>query len=114
MTTFKEALIEDLTSSGFSADQALEVFNQLTERPEQVSMRGRWNEDHTGYPASIFSILLVAIRHIAFEYIKRNMPNAWFRPMFDKEMANAIALLNYLERVEECVNGGRLLSIKRV
>jgi hypothetical protein len=92
MTTFKEALIEDLTSSGFSPDQALEVFSQLVERPEQASMKGRWDEDYTGYPAPIFSILLVAIRNIAFEYIKENMPNAWFRPIFDKEMAKKLGI----------------------
>ena len=90
--TFKEALIEDLTSSGFSREQALEVFAQLTKRPEQASMKGRWDEDHTGYPASIFSSLLVAIRNIAFEYIKENMPNVWFRPIFDKEMAKKLGI----------------------
>jgi len=92
MTTFKQALIEDLTSSGFFPDQATEVFNLFVEQPAQVSMKGRWNEDVTGYPAMILNISLVAIRATALDYIKEKMPKAWFRPVFDKEMAKELGI----------------------
>ncbi len=92
MTTFKQALIEDLTSSGFFPDQALEVFNLFVEQPAQSSMKGRWDEDVTGYPKMILSISLVAIRSVALDYIKEKMPNAWFRPMFDKELAEELGI----------------------
>lgn len=92
MATFKQAIIEDLTSSGFFPDQALEVFNLFIEQPAQASMKGRWNEDVTGYPAMILNISMLAIRSVALEYIKEKMPKAWFRPVFDDEMAKELGI----------------------
>jgi len=92
MTTFKEAVIEELTSSGFFPDQAQEVFERLVANPAQASMQGRWNDDYTGYPKSIYAIVLLAVKGIALEYIKEKMPKAWFRPMFDDKMAKELGI----------------------
>lgn len=40
----------------------------------------------------MYTILLVAMRGIALEYIKEKMPQAWFRPMFDDEMAKELGI----------------------
>jgi hypothetical protein len=92
MTTFEQAIIEELTSSGFFPDQAQEVFDRLVANPAQASMKGRWKEDYTGYPKPVYAILLVAMRGVALDYIKEKMPQAWFRPMFDDEMAKELSI----------------------
>jgi len=92
MVTFKQAIIEELTSSGFFPDQALEVFERLVANPAQKSMQGRWDEDYTSYPKPVFSILLVAVKSVALEYIEEKMPNAWFRPMFDDNLAKTLGI----------------------
>ncbi len=92
MTTFKQKIIQDLTDSGFFPEQALEVFDRLVEHPAQISMQGRWNDDYTSYPPMMLNILTVAVDSIALDYIKEKMPNAWFRPVFDKELAKKLGI----------------------
>lgn len=92
MTTFKQKIIQDLTDSGFFPEQASEVFDRLVEHPAQIYMQGRWNDDYTSYPPMMLNILAVAVDSIALDYIKEKMPNAWFRPMFDKELVKELGI----------------------
>lgn len=92
MITLKQAVIEELTNSGFFPDQALEVFERLVTDPAQKSMEGRWDDDYTDYPKPIFSILLVAVKSIALKYIEEKIPDAWFRPMFDDNLAKTLGI----------------------
>jgi hypothetical protein len=49
------------------------------------SFEGRWGEDENAYPKEIFDLLWKAVRIDALEWIDKNCPKAWYRPIFENE-----------------------------
>jgi hypothetical protein len=92
MQTFEQKLKEQLVAYGMFEDWADEVIGRLKSTDVTKSMEGRWGDEVSGYPDSVYAILWVSAKREALEYIKENCPQAWFRPMFDDEMAKELGL----------------------
>ncbi len=46
------------------------------------AMANRWSDTADDYPAPLFTVLKMSVKHSALEYIDANCPEAWFRPIF--------------------------------
>jgi len=80
--TFYEFGIKRLTEWGMFDNQAKEVM--LREMETNEPMQGRWMENMESYPDIAKNIIWMGIEYTALEYIKEKCPEAWFRPLFDK------------------------------
>jgi len=58
---------------------------------ETADMKGRWNDDITGYLIQMGAVLYVIVRRAALAWIDQNCPNAWYRSMFDSEQMKQLA-----------------------
>jgi hypothetical protein len=83
MTT-REKLEGMLVNNGMFESQAKEVIdlaipelNNLVE-DYQITFDRPANE----YPSVFYSILLLAIKPIALKWIEKNVPMAWYKPLF--------------------------------
>lgn len=80
---FYDYFIKQLTERGVFKNQAEEIMEKvMTNNP---MMEGRWSERTSNYPENLTNIIWMGIEDEALKYIKENCPQAWFRPMFDKE-----------------------------
>ena len=84
MITVKEKLIQMLVSRGMFENQAKEVIElsipKLNKEVEGYTITFDSPSNH--YPDNLYVIWLRFIRPIALEWIDKNFPQAWFRPMF--------------------------------
>lgn len=89
--TFKEFGVKKLFSMGMFENQAEAVMEKVisdsktNKESPNIDMKDRWDDDITGYPECMLTVLFIAIKPFALEWIKENMPEAWYRPMFDSE-----------------------------
>jgi hypothetical protein len=81
--TFYEFGIKELTSRGMFNYQAVKVIKNVMSGNDL--MQSRWNEDISGYPLLIRNFLWMDIEKEALNFIKISCPEAWFRPVFDKD-----------------------------
>jgi hypothetical protein len=91
--TFKETMVKAMTSRGMFPNQAMDVINKYIEENKDDSMIGRWNEDVSEYPQNLQAILWMGVKAYAYKWIASNVPEAWFRPMFqysEKELTQMI------------------------
>lgn len=83
--TFQNKLIEMLMKNGMSNQQSNEVLKfakpQIDEMLDGYSIN--LNSDANSYPPIIVSLLYSLIKPIALEWIEKNIPKAWFKPMFE-------------------------------
>jgi hypothetical protein len=80
--TFKEAMINELTSRGMFPSQAEEVIEKQIKESKDDCVKSLWNKDVSGYPDSMKNIMWMGVKKSAYEWIEVNAPEAWFRPMF--------------------------------
>jgi hypothetical protein len=80
--TIKEYLIEHLVSRGFFEKDAEEAFKAYCEDMKGLGFQKRWDDQIKDYPVQMQPILLIGFRHIVLKWIDRNVPDAWFRPLF--------------------------------
>lgn len=81
--TFKERVIELLYKRGMFQDQAEEVLELAMADPANEAMKDRWNDHIEGYPPQTLTVLWFSVKRVALDYIIKNCPQAWFRPMFE-------------------------------
>ncbi len=55
---------------------------QAKEAEVTIDMKERWGDAVEDYPPVMVNVLWVSVKHIAVEWIDRELPEAWFRPMF--------------------------------
>ena len=91
--TFKQSIIEYLTSNGMFDSQAVATFEVMEADPANKPMQGRWSESIEGYPPSMIAVLRLAAKRAALAYIDEHIPQAWFRPMFTDNPEAEIARL---------------------
>lgn len=82
--TFKQKAIELLMSRGMWEHDAATVFEQVESDPANEAMKGRWNDDVSGYPPQMINVLWFNVKRNAAEWIAANQPQAWYRPMFEE------------------------------
>lgn len=85
MATIQEVLVGRLVENGLWKDQAEAVIEQVKARPGNDPMRDRWNDEATGYPPPLMSVLWLSARQAAVEWIDENKPLHWARPMFNSD-----------------------------
>ena len=80
--TFKETITKNLENSGLWPDEAKAIFSKIEADPANEAMRGRWNEDTSGYPAVMLNVLALTTKTNAHEWLLANKPQHWALPMF--------------------------------
>lgn len=80
---FYDFFINELVQRGMFDNQAKSVMDKVM--ANNPHMEGRWSEKTTGYPENLTNIIWLSVEQEALEFIKENCPQAWFRPMFDRE-----------------------------
>lgn len=85
--TFRQFALDYLDHREVSRDQAIAIVDRLIDHPAAAEMRDRWDEDTSGYPPVIATIITITLRQVAVEWIDENCPEAWFRPAFVRSSA---------------------------
>lgn len=91
--TFRESMIKAMTTRGMFESQAIEIMNLYIYSDMSVSMSGRWDDDAIAYPDQMQFVLWIGVKHFAFRWIEDNLPEAWFKPMFqysDEELSKKV------------------------
>ena len=81
-TTLEEYVLQYLTNHGMFDYDAKIVLTEYKNDNYEL-MNGRWNTGVNDYPPVLLASVLSGIDRIALDYIKKNMPDAWFRPEFE-------------------------------
>lgn len=82
--TIEQFLIDHLYSNGLFEDQArkvLEIFKQ-----EDAVKSLRMGDRCAAYPSFMLPVLIISVNRAAVEWIDKELPNHWARPMFDPKM----------------------------
>ena len=81
---FYDFCIGELVNRGMFENQAKEVMQRVMTK-ENDTMAGRWQDKVSDYPPALKGVIWMGVEHETLEYIKENCPEAWFRPVFDKD-----------------------------
>jgi len=80
--TVKEIALKHLVKNGMFANDANAVLKAYQDRTPE--MDGRWDDFADSDPFQLIVCLKIGINSVALEYIEENIPNAWFKPIFEK------------------------------
>jgi len=82
--TIQGKLEKMLMENGMFESQAKEVMNLAKPNIEKLveNYHLDLNQNSDEYPNAIYSVLFLAIKPIALEWIEKNIPLAWYKPMF--------------------------------
>lgn len=80
--TFQKWAEKYLCDNGLFEDEVVEIAAKAKVDPANESMKGRWNDETTGYPPAMLNILRMALNHAAVQWIDANQPRHWARGMF--------------------------------
>lgn len=86
--TWMQWAIAQLVNNGMFENQAKAVMDEVVKHPSNEPMKDRWNDRVDGYPPQMQAVCLLSIKTQALEWIDKNCPQAWFRPMFVLESAS--------------------------
>lgn len=82
--TLHQFVVEYLISKGLWPSEAEAIFEVMKVDPANVVMKDRWGD--AGYPASILVCASMSADEAAKEWLEKNKPQHWARPMFDEKM----------------------------
>ncbi len=86
MYTIKDKLIGELTSRGMSQSQANKVIEDSKEELKEVMNLEDYsinlNDSAGAYPKIILNIVFAGLKPLALKWIEKNIPLAWYKPMF--------------------------------
>ena len=88
---FREWATKYLIDRGMLPDAAPGIVEAWIESENDSTMQNRWGDAAEGYPERLLVLFGVSLNRCALSWIEANLPQAWFKPMFDN------ALLNRLE-----------------
>lgn len=77
---FYDEMLEQLKKRGMFEEQAKEVLEVYMLKDQ--SMEGRWTDETDGYPPIMKAIVWASLKKDAYEWIEKNCPDAWFKPIF--------------------------------
>lgn len=89
MATFLESGKAYLVISGMWPEDADKIMQTAMDAPANEAMRGRWNDDVSGYPIVMMNVLTLSIRFAASKWLAANKPNHWARVVFDDSSVEA-------------------------
>lgn len=84
MTT-KERLKKMLTDRGMFDDQADAILEEAIPKIESATpdYQMTWNRPAEEYPDVLYNVMWIYLKDAALEWIEKNAPQTWFRPMFE-------------------------------
>lgn len=88
--TVEEKMIQLLVNKGMFESQAKQVLESAKIHKLFKETDTKWDSPSSGYPDSCLVVISMSIDMIALEWIDRNCPKAWFRPMFDSKQMKEI------------------------
>lgn len=77
---FYNLMVEELKKCVMIENQAKEVMQQYFRT--DLLMNDHWKENIQNYPQNLQPMIWNSIKEFAYEWIKINCPETWFRPMF--------------------------------
>ena len=78
----EDAIKEKLIENGMFESQADEVLSIAKDEELLGDMKGRWGDDVRDYPAFMMPVIWLSVKSVAAEWIEKNAPEAWFKPIF--------------------------------
>ena len=83
----KEKLKETLVSRGMFPEQADEVLKQAIPVLDRLDPNYviTWDAKSDEYPDSVYKTWMVSLKREALKWIDKNLPLAWYRPMFERD-----------------------------
>jgi hypothetical protein len=83
--TFRQAALKYMDDRAVGAPTANKIMEQVINDPVNAAMADRWDDDLSGYPEQMYTVIIGNLRHNAVKWIDANLPEAWFRSMFAPE-----------------------------
>ena len=80
--TVRQRLENQLFNMGMFPAQASAVMDRVVADKATESMQGRWEESADEYPTPLYTVLWISVTDHALEWIDKNAPLAWYRPLF--------------------------------
>lgn len=80
--TFKEYMVETMTGMGMFDSHANKVIEEYVKEESAEPMDGRWDQDVSNFPENLKYVVWLGVKMFADGWLERNLPNAWFRPLF--------------------------------
>jgi hypothetical protein len=81
--TVEQKLLKSLTDKGMSDNQAKEVLDDyLKSISKDTNYQITLGSDSGAYPNEVYNALFMGLNHQAIQWIDKNIPLAWFKPMF--------------------------------
>lgn len=80
--TFRQWAEEFCVERGMFSNDAKKVVELLMADPSFDSMQCRWEDDVSGYPPQMQSVLIVSLKEVAISYIEDKKPKAWYKSLF--------------------------------
>jgi len=77
--TIREVLEKRLCEHGMWPDEAKQVLKNAETHATCEAMKGRWDEQESGYPGFMLRVLWVSVTKIAVEWIDANKPKHFAR-----------------------------------
>ena len=74
-----------LFERGMFPAQAESVMDLAKQEPALAEMERRWQDDESEYPPALLAVYWVTICAAAVKWIDKNLPQAWYRPLFTPE-----------------------------
>jgi hypothetical protein len=79
----KQTLLKHLTDRGMSDNQAEEVLKEYLESvAKDTNYQITLSSDSGAYPQAVYNAFFSGLNHQAVQWIEKNIPLAWFKPMF--------------------------------
>lgn len=81
--TVEQTLLKYLTDRGMSDNQAKEVLaDYLKSVSKDTNYQITLSSDSGAYPQAVYNAFFSGLNHQAIQWIEKNIPLAWFKPMF--------------------------------
>lgn len=82
--TAKEKLTSMFIAKGMFLEEAKEVTELAIKHVESldVNYQMRWESPASHYDENLYRVIFGISKHIAYEWIEQNKPNAWYKLMF--------------------------------
>lgn len=80
--TFEEIMRKNLKNRGMCDTQINEIMVAVKTAEENQSMLNRWCDNVSDYPDMMANVVWISVKRHALEWIEKNLPLAWFKPMF--------------------------------
>jgi len=81
--TIREKLVDLLFQNGIFENDAKEIVQSYIDCSMGQAMEGRWDDEVEGYPIATISVLWAGTKAMALEWISKNCPSHWAKPLLE-------------------------------